>query len=163
MLSTAQLQAIKASIDADPVLATIPNDPNGAMYIASELNKEASPTFVVWRSAVTTAEVGDTVSYIAVEAMTDINRGRINTFYSMNPSSFNPSRADIRSYWSNTFSGTLGGAGQATRDALDALWRRNATNVEKIFASGTGTTVSPAILGFEGMVSHVDIQNARNV
>jgi hypothetical protein len=118
------------------------------------LNTQTS--WVVWRKSVDTNEVGNAVNYIAVEAMTDANRGRITTFYTMNPVNFDPSRADIRSYWDNTFSGALGGQGQATRDALTALWRRTTNNVEKLLSTGTGTTASPALLSFEGTISTQD-------
>ena len=161
MLTTAQLQALGAYIAADPVLSAYPMNSDGAFEIAAALNQEATPAFVVWRSTVTTAEVGNAVNYVAVEAMTDANRGRITTFYAMNPEAFSPARADIRSYWSNTFSGALGGQGQATRDALDALWRRNATIAEQVLASGTGTTASPATLGWEGSLNYSDVMAAR--
>ena len=160
-LTTQQLQALGAYIAADPVLSAFPQGSDGAFEIAAALNKEATPAFVVWRSKVSTAEVGNAVNYIAVEAMTDANRGRITTFYTMNPQSFSPSRADVRSYWDNTFSGALGGQGQATRDALNALWRRNATIAEKVLASGTGTTASPATLGWEGSLNYSDVMQAR--
>jgi len=162
MLTTAQLQALKAAIDADPVLSAQPLNSDGAFFIAAELNKEAAPAFIVWRKSVDTAEVGNTVNYIAVEAMTDANRNRINTFYSMNPESFSPSRPDIRTYWANTFSGALGGQGATTRDALETLWRRNATRAEQILATGTGTYQSPALMGFEGFLSYQEVEKARN-
>lgn len=161
MFTTAQLQAIKAYIDADPALAGQPNTNVGNSVIAETLNAPSS--FVVWRSSVTTDEVGNAVNYVAVEAMTDANRGRITTFYTMNPASFSPARSDIRSYWENTFSGALGGQGQATRDALEALWRRDATLLEKILATGTGTTVSPATLGYEGTITPDEIEQARSL
>lgn len=163
MFTTAQLQAIKAYIVADPAMSAQPNTNVGNSAIASAMNAPASPAFVVWRSSVTTDEVGNAVNYVAVEAMTDANRGRITTFYAMNPASFSPARSDIRSYWANTFSGALGGQGQATRDALEALWRRNATLLEKILSTGTGTTASPAILGYEGTVSPDEIEQARSL
>jgi hypothetical protein len=163
MLTTAQLQALKAAIDADPVLSAQPNTNVGNSVIAQTLNAPALPEFIVWRNSVTTDEVGNAVNYVAVEAMTDANRNRINTFYTMNPSSFSPVRSDVRSYWDNTFSGALGGQGAATRAALDALWRRAANGVEKILATGTGTTVSPAVLGYEGTITPDEIEQARSL
>jgi len=118
-------------------------------------------TFIVWKSSVQTNEVGVAVNYIAVEAMTDSDRGRITTFYAMNPVSFVP-RSDIVLYWNNTFSGALGGQGQATRDALQALWRRAALLAEKVFATGTGTTATPGTLGYEGEVTSEDVGRALN-
>jgi len=154
---TPQQQAtLKAYILADPALAAISSGP-ATDYNSIAIALNAASTFVLWRKSVTTAEVGNAVNYIAVEAMTDANRGRITTFYTMNPANFDPSRADMRSYWSNTFSGALGGQGQATRDALEALWRRNATVAEKTLATGTGTFASPGAPTFEGSVSISDV------
>ena len=121
----------------------------------------APSSFIVWKKSIPTSDVGVTVNYIAVEAMTDANRTRITTFYAMNPVSFAP-RSDIRSFWANTFSGALGGEGQNTRDALEALWRRQAKLAERVFVTGTGTTLAPGDLTWEGDVSVEDIGRALN-
>lgn len=119
--------------------------------------------FVAYKSKVQTKEVGEKVNYVAVEAMTDANRGRITTFYTMNPTEFSPARADVRSYWDNTFSGALGGQGQATRDALVALWKRAATKAEQYFCTGTGTDLSPGLFTWEGTVTIDDIGRMHNL
>lgn len=160
-LTPAEQAALKAYIEADAGMNAQPNTNVGNSAIAAILNALASPDFIVWRSSVQTSEVGNAVNYVAVEAMTDANRGRINTFYGMNPVSFTPGRADIRTYWDNTFSGALGGQGQATRDALQALWRRSALLIEKILSSGTGSFASPATLGREGTITPDEIEQAR--
>lgn len=38
----------------------------------------------------------------------------------------------------------------------------NATNAEKLFSTGTGTTAAPADLGYEGPISGADVLAARN-
>jgi hypothetical protein len=159
--TTPRLQALRDYIASVPALAAQPMNPDGASAIADALNADASPTFTVYRTTVETAEVGIAVSYVAVEAMTDANRTRVTTFYAMNPQSFDPSRQDIRTFWANTFSGTLGGAGASTRAALEALWRRKATALEKLFATGAGTDASPGLLTFEGSVSYYVVEQAR--
>lgn len=160
-LTSAQLQTLKAAINAetDPIFVQYRTDGNNG-GMAAFYNENTSPAFIVYKSVVTTDQVGKAVNYIAVEAMTDANRTRITTFYAMNPEQFEP-RSDVRTFWSNTFSGALGGQGQASRDALDALWRRTATKGEKLFATGTGTTASPAALGWEGTITSDDIRLAR--
>lgn len=160
MLTTAQLQTLRTAILAETDPAFVQYRNNGqTTLMAGWFNEAANPAFIVWRRSVNTNEVGNAVNYIAVEAMTDANRGRITTFYAMNPVSFEP-RADIRTYWENTFSGALGGQGQATRDALAALWRRTATRGERLFATGTGTTLSPGALVFEGSINDTHISQA---
>ena len=148
-----QLVTLRAGVFADPSAAALLSAGNW-QGVQAWLN---TPTaWVVWRKLVGTDEVGNAVNYVAVEAMTDANRGRITTFYTMNQVQFDPSRADIRTYWDNTFSGALGGQGQATRDALAALWRRTATNAERLLSSGAGSSASPAALTFEGTVDSQD-------
>jgi hypothetical protein len=156
-LTTQQLATLRAGVFADPTAAALLAAGNW-QEVRDWLN--AMGTAIVWRSSVAIAEVGRVTNYIAVEAMTDANRGRINTFYLMNPVSIDPSRSDMRTYWANTFSGALGGQGQATRDALEALWRRTATRAERLLATGTGTQVAPATLGLEG---EVDDQSAIRI
>lgn len=161
-LTPAQLQALKTYIASVPAWAALPNDSDAALQIASGMNEAAAPAWVVWRSSVPTLDIGRAVSYVAVAAMTTANLDRVKTFYAMNPTSFEPSRSDIRTFMADTFSGALGGAGQASRDALDALYRRNATLAEKALSTGTGSTASPATLGYEGAVSYADVQAARS-
>lgn len=159
-LTTPQLLTLKTAILAETDAEFVTYRANGQNTLMAQwFNATASPAFVVWRKRVSTAEIGKTVNYIAVEAMTTANQDRIKTFYAMNPLEFAP-RSDVRSFWANTFSGALGGQGQATRDALEALWRRNATRAEKLFALGTGTTLAPADLVFEGQVVDLDIAAA---
>jgi hypothetical protein len=111
---------------------------------------------VVRRTSVQSAEIGPILNYVAVSNLTTINRDRATTFVALNKDSFVPT-ADVESYWDTTFAGALGGQGQATRDALVALWRRFAKRGERLFATGTGTTVSPGALAYEGSISNGDI------
>jgi hypothetical protein len=80
----------------------------------------------------------------------------------LNPENFEPT-ADVESYWDTTFGGALGGQGQATRDALVALWRRAATRGEALYATGTGTAIAPGTLVYEGSISPTDVTSARNL
>lgn len=161
-LTSPQLATLKAYINSVPAWAALPNDSDSALQIAASLNAPASPAWVVWRSSVPTLDIGRAVNYVAVAAMTTANLDRVRMFCEMNPSSFNPSRSDIRTFMSDTFSGALGGQGQASRDALDALYRRNATLIEKVLSSGTGSTASPATLGYEDSIGYADVQAARS-
>src|SRR5574343_869151 len=134
-LTPQQRKALKAYINSVPAWAALPNDSDSALQIAASLNAPASPAWVVWRSSVPTLDIGRAVNYVAVAAMTTANLDRVRLFCEMNPSSFDPSRSDIRTFMSDTFSGALGGQGQASRDALDALYRRNSTLAEKVLST----------------------------
>lgn len=57
MLTSSQLTALKAAIIADNALNSQPNNSDGAFAIAAALNLPASPTWVVWRTAVTRQEI----------------------------------------------------------------------------------------------------------
>jgi hypothetical protein len=156
--SPQQLQTLKAFAQAVPEAAGYIAAGNDSA-LTGWFNTETA--FVVWKKAVMTADVGKTVNYDAVAAMTTGNISRINNFYVMNPISFDASRLDIRNFWTNTFSGALDGQGQATRDALEALWRRVTNRAEQALSTGTGTTNAPATLSFEGTISTDDAAAIR--
>lgn len=161
-LSQNQLPALKAAILAETDVAFVAFREAGAVGAMAAFFNQPS-AFVVYRSSVETSEIGKTVNYDAVAAMTTANLARIDTFEVLNPTSFDPGRSDIRSYFANTFSGALGGQGQATRDALEALWRRFAKRGERLFATGTGTSLAPGVLVFEGDIAESDVVQAINL
>jgi len=156
-LTPAQAATLKAAINADPTLAAMTSGPGTDFNaIAVAMNAASNPAFIVRKSSVQTDQVGKVVSYAAIGAMTSANTARISLFYDMNPTAFFPS-ADIEAFFADTFSGALAGAGQATRDALVALWRRTATRCERLFATGTGDNANPGTLVWEGSVSLNDV------
>jgi hypothetical protein len=42
------------------------------------------------------------------------------------------------------------------------LWKRLATRAEALYATGTGSDGSPAILTFEGRITPLDVDQARH-
>jgi hypothetical protein len=144
-LTTAQLQTLKTDINAntDPEFVAYRNAGN-AGQMAAWYNVDS--TFIVYKPTEVTTDIGDVISYVAVAALTDANVNKLNLFYTTQPSNFEPAHADQRQYLADVFSGALGGAGQATRDALEALYRRPALRGEKLYCTGTGTTVAPGAL-----------------
>jgi hypothetical protein len=157
-----QLATLKAAILADPALAAFPRNSDGAFAIAQELNKTASPAFIVWRRNIPASEMGQTVIYNALAAMTTANTSRVDLFVAMNRETFAGS-ADLDSYFASTFSGALNGDGANCRTALAAMLRRACTRFERIFASGTGSTASPATMALESPVSPASVEAARNL
>ena len=75
--------------------------------------------------------------------------------------SCNPSLPNVRQGFADVFSGAQAGP-TAQRTHLLAVSRRLATRFEQVFASGTGSTASPATMAVEGPVSYQDIEQARN-
>lgn len=160
-MTPAQLTTLKAAIAAETDPAFVALRTSGATGAMADWYNIAS-TFVVRKRSVNTSSIGPVLNYVAVSNLTTINRDRATTFIILNPVSFVPT-ADIEAYFDTTFNGTLGGEGANTRAALQALWRRLATRGERLFATGTGTTVAPGVLVFEGAVTNDDIVQAINL
>ena len=157
-LTTAQLQLIKAAIIADPALSAKPQNSDGAFEIAVELNKPATPAFVVWKLSVTAKEMGEAMNSTEVSGLTTANTNRLMVMHAYSGDVFNPSRLDTRTGFDSVFSGT---GGALTRAALLTLYKRNATRFEKVLATGTGTDLSPANMAVESPVDYTHILDAR--
>lgn len=168
MLTPAQLSALKAAIQADPVLNAQPNNSDGAIAIAEALNLAAAPDFWVWRTAVSKTELtnttgpdGTTFTWVGAGFITRSAGEQAAWRELFNGSnSVNPSLANVRQAFADIFSGT--GNAQANRTHLLAVARRKATRAEKLFATGTGSTASPATMVFEGNLNTQDVETARN-
>jgi hypothetical protein len=165
MLTPAQHILVKADILADPVLNAFPNNSDGAFDIAAVYNVTAVPDFWVWRTFVSQAECVGEASVDATNWSWTIyigrSQGERDGWREMfaDTGGINPSHANIRQGLADIFSGA-GGAAQRTH--LLAIARRKATRIEKLLATGTGTTAVPATMGFEGPVGYADILTARN-
>lgn len=167
-LTTAQLQAVKAEITADAALNAQPMNADGHFAVAAALNLPASPDFWVWRTRVSKDALvgsvgpdGTTFNWTLTGYITR-SQGERDAFNAIfdNEGNVNPSRANVRAAFADIFSGNTAPA-PANRVHLLAVSRRKATRAEKLLATGTGSTASPAVMGFEGMLSAVDVEAAR--
>lgn len=160
MLTTAQYQALKAAILADQVLSAQPNNPDGNSAIAALLNAVAVPDFVVWRTAVSREEIHQNgFDWVRVDNLS-VGKARIwEWLFQDGP--INPSKPNIRLGIDETWKGTA--ADLAVRDVVYTHCKRLATRAEKLLATGTGSTVSPASLGFEGQLTYQDMEFARSL
>lgn len=157
----AQMAAIRDAIAADPALTAIPNTyPAGATALSAALNADYAPAFTVWRTAVTIGEVGKAFDGGDLAGLTATNHTRLQTLAIYLAGGVNPSLANNRQFFDDIFSGA---GGAATRANLLALWKRKARYIEKIFAAGAGTDVSPALLVYQGTIGPADAFNARNL
>lgn len=156
MLTTAQQQALKAHVQADPVLSLIAPSADNAYAIADALNADAPGPFIVWRSSVLQDEIMQNgFDWVQVDNLS-VGKARIwEWLFSNEARTFNPSKANVRAgideYWKGT------AAMLAVRDAVYAHCKRAASVAEKVLATGTGTTVSPALMAFEGRLTHTDV------
>jgi len=157
MLTTEQQATLKAFIEADQTLNAIPNTIDGAFAVADLINEEASPSFVVWKTDLPTRDCKKAMVWTEYIARSVGERDAWQ--FMLSNGTINPADANVRQGILDIFSGP-GGVG--SRAALTAIAKRNATIVEKLFATGTGTDASPGTMTFEGTISYQDVLAARN-
>lgn len=164
-LTTAQLASLKAAIAADPTLNALPNSSGDNWAIADAFGLPASPDFWVWRTDISESDCtarasvdGTNWSWTAYIARSQGERDGWGRMFSAG--SIDASQANVRQAIADIFSGT--GVAATQRTHLLTVARRKATRVEKLFATGTGSTAAPATMGREGPISYTDVTDARN-
>lgn len=181
MLNTTQLQTLKTHIAADPVMSTMPMNGDGDYDIAILLNKTALPAFQVWSSNVSTSDVYNTVNWAnmtpATPSASDATGLYRDRALACQGKQFNlqtilqgrdlidatkPNlRAGLQDSLTSLPSGVSGATQGAGWAAVQLILQRTATVVEKLFATGTGTTASPATVVITNITSQ-DVNSARN-
>lgn len=155
-LTPAQKTTLRADIIAKQAagqpLFGVTND----VAIAAHYNGLAAPAFVLWKSAVSTREVGEAMNSGEVAGLTTANSTRLQVMQAYSAGTFNPGRTDMRAGFDSVFSGA---GGTLTRPALLTLYKRSARVVEKLFATGTGSDAAPAIIVVEGEVTPQEISD----
>jgi len=165
MPTTAQLTALKADLAANAATVAIngmatainavPHGTANAQAVADWYNLPAAPAFTVWRTDVSKDEVNGAVDWTEVVALAT---NPLLAFQLLkDQSKVNASQASIRAAFGAIFPAATKPNSNA---GLLAVARRSATNAEKLFATGTGTTGSPATMGFEGALTAQDVLNA---
>lgn len=156
MLTSQQLATLKANILADPVLAEWAATGRMAQEIAAEYNKAASPAWVVWRTNVTAEEWAMAIigggGAQQLDALTGSKREAL-LWACDRP--LDPSDPEVRAALED-----FCGSQNALKAAIAAAQRRSATRAEKLFSTGTGSTASPATMGFEGALGYQDVEAA---
>lgn len=160
-LTPAQLQALKADIDADPTLSAFPNNSDGNFEIAAIYNAQASPDWTVWRTNVQAKQVMENgFIWTAVDGLT-VGKARIWDWMTRY-GSFNPSKTNVRQGLADCFGGA---SAQVT--ALLPHCKMLASRVQKLFSTGTGSDASPATMadniGQDYTLSYQDVETARNL
>lgn len=158
-LTPSQQQTLKTFIQADPELNAYPLNGDGAYAIAAIISQPAAPAFVVWRTDVSIDEImRNGINWARVDNLS-VGKARIWEWMGR-LGTLNASKANIRAGIDATWVGT-----QADLDVRAAVYthcKRPATIVEKLFASGAGTTADPATMGFEGQIAYQDVEAVRN-
>jgi hypothetical protein len=158
-LTTAQLATLKAAILADPVLSALPMTYDAAYEIADVLHVLSAPAYIVWKTSVNPDDImRNGMDWTRVDNLS-VGKARIWDWL-CRLGTFNPSRTNIRAGIDAAWVGTA--ADLAVRAAVYVHCKRTATKAEQILtAGGTGTDVSPALLGWEGHLIYQDVYDAR--
>lgn len=159
-MTPAQLQTLKTEINANQDLASQPMTSGGALVIAEYFNVLVDPAYIVWKTAVSIDEImRNGMDWARVD---NLSVGKARIWDWMGRLGYlNPSKPNVRAGIDATWVGTA--ADLAVRDQVYTHCKRSATVAEKLFASGTGTTLSPATMTFEGNLTADDVQQAREL
>ena len=154
-LTPEQQATLLADIQADPALSVLPQGNPSALQIANAYNAAASPVFVVWRSNVKSSEIGEAWVGNDIDVMSSLNMQRLQLLLASSPQGvFDMRRTDRRAGFENPFGTNVN---IASRVAMRASWKRNATRLEKLLGSGTGSDATPGVTTFEGTVTYSEI------
>lgn len=186
-MTPAQNAAIKADILASADMNTLPNNSDGSFAIAALYNAPASPTFTVWRTDAQVSAILDAINWSLYtpndapdNTATYTNRALNIQTKQMNLQNMvigrdrlDCSKVNIRAGLRDAVIAVPAGNGGAAVSPGGASGAtvlnnctRNATRLEKLLAvasQGNDTTgaVTARVLGFEGIVSYTDIDNAK--
>lgn len=135
---------------------------------AASLNANAAPDFWVWRTAVEKKEIvqqvsQDGTSFVwAGNGFITRSAGELECWNQLFNSTLtcNPSLANVRQAFTDVFSGT--GNAASNRAHLIVVARRKASRGEQLLATGTGSTGSPATMGYEGPFTAQDVIDSLN-
>lgn len=157
-LTIPQRQALKADIAADETLGALPHTADNAFAVAAAYNLAASPAFVIWRTAVTRKEIlQNGFDWTRLDNLS-VGKARIWTDIFVD-GSINPSKSNVRTGIEAVWVGTA--PDLAVRNAVYVHCKRNAKRFEKLFATGTGTTLSPATLPVD--FAEVNVLTPQNI
>lgn len=158
--TNAQLLVLKNNIltNIDSEFVTYRNNgQNGKM--ADWYNVNATPDYVCWKNKVTQDEIMQNgFDWVQVDNLT-AGKARIwEWLFNNEGRMINPSKANVRAGIAECWKGTA--ALLAVQAVVLGHCKRSATRVEKLFATGLGTTASPSDLAIFGPINESDIANA---
>lgn len=152
-MTPAQLSTLKTLASADQAAAGFIATADDQALADWFNTPDAS--FYVWRTNVRIDECNKVMVWTEVDALTN-GKARIWDWMSR-MGVLDASQANVRQGLVDAFS-----AATNTRTALTALAKRNATRAEKaLIASGAGSNASPAIMGYEGVMSAASASQVR--
>lgn len=170
-LTSTQKTILKNDINASE-FAGSPNTNAQNSLIAAAYNLAASPDYWAWRTSVSRADIyhGTSPDGTTWNWTTYKNQGATeqNAWVQMfMGDTMNMALANARAGIASIFAGSA--QANAQRDHCLSVGRRKATRAEKLYVidtpgsgAGRGTAADPDTLTFEGNISMVDVEEARN-
>jgi len=124
--------------------------------LAAALNADADPSFVVWRTSVTQDEIMQNgFDWTRVDNLS-VGLARVWEWMFANETrTINPGKDNVRAGIEAVWKGTA--ADLAVRAAVYVHCKRNASRIEKLFATGTGSDAVPAKMVVEGPISFSEL------
>ena len=157
MLNEQQLATLKADILADPILSQWAATGYMASEIADAYNQTAAPEWVVWKTNVLVDEImRNGMDWARVDNLS-VGKARIWDWMGR-LGTFDASKPNIRAGIDATWVGTA--ADLAVRAMVYTHCKRASSRGEKLLSTGTGTTATPATMGFEGSLTYQDVEAA---
>lgn len=164
-LTTAELttigNALRAESDATVVAALAAGDNN---VLRDWCNDDAAPDYWIRRKLVSVEEVKAAINMQNIADLTATDKDRALALIELRgDGGYNGEVASDRSAWDDVFSAA---AGDESQQAIAALWQREASNAEKMFALSTdtgATTATPDTTSWQGDVTRDDVRVALDL
>ena len=126
--------------------------------LAELYNAAAAPAFTVWRSVLTPEQARTAITGgDGLAQLDNLTAGKRDSLFWTFDGNTYPANADQRAAIVN-----LCGTQATLKAAILAAQKRLANRAEAIYATGTGTTAVPGLLGWEGQLSVNDVSTALN-
>lgn len=154
-LTVGQKAQLKTFIQSVPEANLLLTDGN-LSGLADWLNTTASPTFVVWKTKVTRAEIMQNgFDWVRVDNLS-VGKARIwEWMFQDGP--INAAKDNVRLGIDEAWKGTA--ADLAVRAAVYVHCKRSASRFERVFATGTGSDAVPATMAVEGPIDYTELVN----
>ena len=159
-LTTEQLAVFQASLlaETDPDLV-FRRDNGQAGRVAEWYNEPRVPSLIVWKTSLQLEEItSNGFDWVRVDNLS-VGKARIwEWMFGSKDKSINPSKPNIRAGIAEVWKGTA--ADLAVQATVLNHCKRGTSRIEALFAVGTGTAADPATMGFEGLLTEMDISLA---
>jgi hypothetical protein len=151
---------VRNDIAASSDLNSLPNSDEGHSIIATLYNALSAPAIYVWRADVGKPEIisvtttgGTAWSWTVYINRSQGERDAWREMFGVGSVDFN--LTNVRQAINDIFSGAAPASTQ--RAHVFAVATRQATRIEALLSTGTGTIVSPSVMSFQGPILKQDI------